>query len=255
MKDIKSNKKAMAAIFVGAVCILLFLAVQNLDVIAKAIGWLSDLFLPLTVGFCLAMIIDLPMQFFERKLLKKCTKAWAAKLRKPLALVVSLAIVISVIVGITMLIIPQLSEAVRVVFSSVNELKNLIAETDGRLLEKLPFGDMLMRTDREKLIDTILEYMGGNSDYLLDTAIDTISLVVNLAIDGFASVILAIYIIFEKKKFKKDAKRLIYAWLPEKAASWIIHAVHISVDISRNFIVGQTIEAIILGSLCGIGMF
>ncbi|MBQ4039641.1 MAG: hypothetical protein IJC91_00785, partial [Oscillospiraceae bacterium] len=65
MKDIKSNKKAMAAIFVGAVCILLFLAVQNLDVIAKAIGWLSDLFLPLTVGFCLAMIIDLPMQFFE----------------------------------------------------------------------------------------------------------------------------------------------------------------------------------------------
>ena len=255
MKDIKSNKKAMAAIFVGAVCILLFLAVQNLDVIAKAIGWLSNLFLPLTVGFCLAMIIDLPMQFFERKLLKKCTKAWAAKLRKPLALVVSLAIVISVIVGITMLIIPQLSEAVRVVFSSVNELKNLIAETDGRLLEKLPFGDMLMRTDREMLIDTILEYMGGNSDYLLDTAIDTISLVVNLAIDGFVSVILAIYIIFEKKKFKKDAKRLIYAWLPEKAASWIIHAVHISVDISRNFIVGQTIEAIILGGLCGIGMF
>ena len=58
-----------------------------------------------------------------------------------------------------------------------------------------------------------------------------------------------------RKEFvKNQSARLINAWIPEKAGGWIIHAFSVGMKIFRSFVSGQTLEAIILGSLCMIGM-
>ena len=57
MNDRKYNKKAMIALGVGAACILIFVAVQNINLVVRALGWINNLFLPLTLGFGLAMIL------------------------------------------------------------------------------------------------------------------------------------------------------------------------------------------------------
>lgn len=64
----------------------------------------------------------------------------------------------------------------------------------------------------------------------------------------------AIYILFSKEKLKSQSKRLIRAWLPESFGKWLIHASSVASVNFRNFISGQTLEAIILGVLCMVGM-
>lgn len=49
-------------------------------------------------------------------------------------------------------------------------------------------------------------------------------------------------------------RRLIHAWLPEKTGISLIHIVSVCNVSFRNFIAGQATEAIILGTLCTIGM-
>ena len=44
------------------------------------------------------------------------------------------------------------------------------------------------------------------------------------------------------------------AWLPEKANTRISHITNVFVKVFKHFITGQTLEAIILGTLCMIGM-
>lgn len=49
-------------------------------------------------------------------------------------------------------------------------------------------------------------------------------------------------------------RRLIHAWLPKKTGISLIHIVSVCNVSFRNFIAGQATEAIILGTLCTIGM-
>lgn len=54
--------------------------------------------------------------------------------------------------------------------------------------------------------------------------------------------------------FTIQTRRLICAWLPEKSGALLIHIVSMRNVSFRNFIAGQAAEAVILGTLCTIGM-
>ena len=112
-----------------------------------------------------------------------------------------------------------------------------------------------MSTDRDRLLTSLFEMLESKTGSIFDTALDAVSWVIEVLVNAFLAFILAIYIIFEKDKLKKQCKRFVRAWMPQKSADWLYHAAVVSVDIMRNFIAGQTIEAVILGVLCFIGMF
>lgn len=64
----------------------------------------------------------------------------------------------------------------------------------------------------------------------------------------------SLYILGSKDKLKAQFTRLIRAWLPEGAGGYLIHVASVCNTTFRQFIVGQTIEAVILGLLCSMGM-
>ncbi|MCD8327487.1 MAG: AI-2E family transporter [Ruminococcus sp.] len=88
----------------------------------------------------------------------------------------------------------------------------------------------------------------------LDTVIGTIGSVVGGIFDFFVAFVFSIYILFNKETLKKQCCRLIRAWLPKRFGEWFIHASSVLSCNLSSFITGQTIEAVILGSLCTIGM-
>ena len=56
---------------IGAILILLFLGVANLSSVTDALKWFAGLFTPLTIGFFVALILNVPMRFFESHLWPK----------------------------------------------------------------------------------------------------------------------------------------------------------------------------------------
>ena len=89
-EKIKSISKWIIAI--AAICIVIFLGLQNIGIIADAFGYVIDLVMPILLGGIIALILDVPMRFFESLFFANTEKPILQKLRRPLAFLVSLSI-------------------------------------------------------------------------------------------------------------------------------------------------------------------
>lgn len=156
--------------------------------------------------------------------------------------------------GIIWLVIPELVNAIKVVSQSIMELVNDLSAMDESALAELPFGNILLRIEWDELLDSLQTWLKNQSGNIMDTAVDTISSIVGGVFNFFISFIFAAYVLFGKERLKRQVTRLIQAWFPRKFASWFIHAASVANTNFQNFVSGQTLEAVILGSLCIIGM-
>ncbi|MBE6932472.1 MAG: AI-2E family transporter [Ruminococcaceae bacterium] len=250
------NRKKLTKWLIGiiAACILIFLGVQNVNVIAKAVSWAVGLIMPLLLGFAFALILNVPMRFFENHLWPKAVHPAALKLRRPTAYGISLIMILGILAGIIWLVIPELVEAVKLIAQSVIDFIGRLSAMDAQELAGRPFGKFLLGIDWEgmlKAAENWLKEQGGN---IMNTVVDTIGSVVGGVVDLFVAIVFSIYILFSKERLKALAARLIRVWLPERFGEWLIHAATVASANFRSFVSGQTLEAVILGTLCIIGM-
>lgn len=250
------NQKKLSKWLIGivAACILIFLGVQNINVIAKALSWAVGLIMPLLLGLAFALILNVPMRFFENHLWPKAVRPIAQKLRRPVAYGVSLIMILGILAGIVWLVIPELVEAVKLIGSSIADFVRWISAMDARELAGRPFGKFLLGIDWEEMLRTAESWLKEQGGNIMNTVLDTIGSVVGGVVDLFVAIVFSIYILFSKDKLKGQAKRLIRVWLPERFGGWLIHAACVASANFRSFVSGQTLEAVILGSLCIIGM-
>lgn len=186
---------------------------------------------------------------------KKTERPILRKLRRPVSFLISLAVILAVIVGVVWLVIPELVNAITMISQSVMELIHDLSTMDETALAELPFGSMMQRVDWDELLSSLQVWLKNQGGTIMNTAFGTIGSIVGGVFNFFMAFIFATYVLFGKEKLKKQATRLIYAWFPEKFGSWVIHAASVANVNFRNFVSGQTLEAMILSSLCMIGMF
>lgn len=119
-----------------------------------------------------------------------------------------------------------------------------------------PLGEYLEQIDIDwmQLKLNLEEWTMSRRDVLLKQAAGTVSSIAIGFMNFFIGLVFSIYILANKEKLKIQTRRLIHAWIPEKLGFSLIHVVSICNVSFRNFIAGQATEAVILGTLCTIGM-
>lgn len=256
------NKKKLTKwiISIATACILIYLGIKNISVIAGAVSWGVDILMPLLLGIFIAMILNVPVHFFESHLFTKTKKERVKKLRRPLAVILSILLIFGIFAGIVGLVIPELIDAVKIIVQGAIELIEKIGKMKtSEIFEKIPFGEVLYNNfvyniDWSKIgtaLESWLKNQGGN---IMNTAVGTVSTFVGGIADFVIALIFAVYLLFSKDKLKKQSTRLVNAWIPKNIGNWLLHAIEVGNRIFRNFVSGQTIEALILGSLCMVGM-
>ena len=252
----KENRKKTALWIIGiiAACSLIFLGVQNISSVMGAVSWFFKLISPLIIGCGLALVLDVPLQFFERHICSKTKKPALQRLRRPLSFAVSLIVIIGIIIGVVVLVIPELVEAVKVIVTIVTDFVNKLLAMSEEDILKLPLGEYLLNADWKNMLSSAQEWLKNQGGAIVNTAFSTIGSVVTAVVNFGIGAVFAIYILLSKDKLGAQVKRLIRVWLPEKAGRLIHHTANVANENFRNFISGQTLEAMILGGLCMIGM-
>jgi len=250
----KQKQKAKWIIAVVAVCILIFLGVQNFNVVTDVVSWFVGLIMPLLLGFAFALIINVPMAFLESHIWRKTKRPFLQKLRRPVAYVTSLILILGIVTGVIWLVIPELIDAVKLIIEGVLKFINRLDAIDASELAKIPFGDLLLNADWEQIGNTLQDWLKNEGGNIMNTAVGTISSVIGGVLNTFIAFVFSAYILFSKDKLKRQVCRLIRAWIKEKAGEWIIHAASVAAKNFRNFVSGQALEAVILSTLCMIGM-
>lgn len=251
----RKRKLTWWIIGVTAACIVIFLGIQNIRTIGNAISWIFNLIAPLLLGVAIALILNVPMSFLESHFWKNSKNKFWQKMRRPLAFVVSLIVIIGILVGIVWLVIPELFQAITVIVQTAIGFINELSEMDKAEIANLPFGGVLLNTDWSNLLDTLQTWLKTQSGTIVNTAFGTVGSLIGGLFDVFIALFFSVYVLFSKEKLKAQAGRLIRAWLPQRFGGWFIHASSVANTNFRSFVSGQSLEAVILGVLCMIGMF
>ena len=103
------DKKTIFRIFLGvAACIILRWLLSERESVKHVLGAILDILSPFITGGCIAFIANVPMRFFESKLVK----IEQAGLKRAIALVITFVAVVIVWGGVFILLIPQLVDTV-----------------------------------------------------------------------------------------------------------------------------------------------
>lgn len=240
---------------IAVICILFYLGISSFGSVKNTVSWFFGLFTPLTVGLFIALILNVPMRFFESILWKRATSKALIKLRRPAAFTLSLVLILGIITGVVVLVLPEIVDAVKLVGQTGIEIAHDLADLkNSEDFDSLPFGGILSRINWDAIAANAEKWLKEQSGTIVNGAMDTVVSLVGGIVDAVFAVIFSIYILFCKETLKSQAKRLIRAWLPQKSGSYFIHTCSVANGVFRNFVAGQTIEAFILGSLCAIGM-
>lgn len=250
----KRKRLTYWVIGVAAACIAIIFGLKNIDMVRETFSWIIGLIMPLIIGLIIALIINVPMRFFEKILFSKSTKLKNPKIKTVISFIVSLILILGILAGVVWLVIPELVDAVAVIVDGALEFIDRISGMTKEEIAQLPLGKLLLDIDWDKTLSTLQNWIKSQGGEIVDTAVGTVSSVATGIYDFFIAIVFAVYIIFNKATLKRQVSRLVRVWVPENIADFTIHATKILGKNFRNFVSGQSLEAVILGVLCMIGM-
>ena len=242
---------------VGISAFLLYLAIYYWAGIENLAGVVVNAAFPLVLGGVIAYVANILMSFYERKI-KSRNKKWP-KFRRPVCMLLAFATVIAAMVLLFQLIIPQLISCFGVLLEALpGAIAALYQWLDNTLGVSawMQGEDALLNSAADwegilkKLGSVLLNGVGGAMNVVVEVTSTVLGGIVTL----FMSLIFSVYILLGKEKLSDQFDRLMTKVLGEKRCAKIEAVLNILNDCFHSYIVGQCIEAVILGSLCAVGM-
>ena len=224
------------------------------------VGLAFSLLAPLLIGVCIAFVLNLMMVGLERlwdRALAKWRSRWNAKLKRPVCLTLTMVLFLGIIFAIFFILIPRLEEAGSTLAANIPTYvdqfqawwKNLsdFAGSHGVTLPELTLS-------AEQVRDTITGFLQERGDSVVNTTLNITSSIVGALVNVLLALVFSLYMLAQKETLLAQSKRLLRRALPQKAADKLLAVLHLTNNAFSSFVTGQVTEAVILGTLCCLGM-
>ena len=248
----KQSIKGLLLVVCGGVAF--YCALQNLDVVLTAIGWLLGILAPFLLGGALAFILNVPMRAIERHLFPRSHRG--AKLRRPLALVLTLLAVLGVLALASLVIGPGIADAVMSIvreipaaFDRLQKQMNGLAEQLSEYLPMIQEWLAGVNIDWESLSRKVLDYAQALGTSLVSSGGGFIGGLVSGVSTFVIALIFSFYILLQKEKLSRHGRQVIYGLLPLRQADRTLEILRLASRTFSSFLSGQCLEACILGTL------
>lgn len=249
----KSNLKKIRGIIVfTAIVIACF---WKYDVVFAILKFAFGILFPFILGGAIAFILNVPMNFIERHLFPEKKKEKSKIIRK-IARPVSLILVFLFVIGIISLIIfvlaPQLGKTFANLGASIQEFipkvkmfaedifhnnRDVMARIDG------------LEFDWNKIMQVGMDFFKTGAGNMLDSTLVMAKNIVNGIATFFIALAFSCYILLQKEKLNIQAKKVLFAFVPKGKAEATLEVLTLTYNTFSNFLTGQCVEAIILGSM------
>ena len=184
-----------------------------------------------------------------------------AGVRRVLAVVVTIGLILVVLAGVVGLLIPQIRKTVD---SLRVKIPPFVARTGNSLLallDRYPEVNKwvqahpeLTNVDWNTVIQKAASFLGDSAGTIVDGAVAAIGSVTGAVVDVFISLFFSVYCLMRKEILARQSRRLLYSFLPEKAGDEITRISRLANATFSKFISGQCLEACILGCLFAVTM-
>ncbi len=255
------RKNIEKVLFVGSVLILLYLGLQNMNVVMGFLNWLMYVLMPFIIAICFSFFLNVPLKAIEKKLFRpkngKPVKPVLEKMRRPVAITLSIAIFVAIIGVFLIIIIPEIGKSLNSLATSIPGTVQQVREWLSEQSEENEYVAQVMSNvtiDWDFINNGITHFLQNDAAGLVSNAMNMIGSIISIAVNFFLGIVLAVYALARKEKIATSVKKLLYATMPMKAADYIVEVGALTNKSFYNCITGQMMECVILGSLTALGM-
>ena len=252
------NKKTLKHLFiVVAAGIILYWILHDTERVAIVYNLFKGILGPFILGAGLAFVLNVPMRSFERIF----SKIKHEKFRRVVAIILTFIAVLLVLALVFWLLIPQLIETVN---SLVPALQEFFVKAEASIVNFLNQNPELMEWisnntnfenfDFSSILQKAISILGTSVSSILSGAFSAIGTVFGGIVNFVIALVFAIYALFQKETLARQGRKLLYAFIPEHAADYIIRILRLSNSTFSNFLSGQCIEVCILGGMFAVTM-
>ena len=238
---------------------IVFLVVTNLGGILGQISWITSVVRPFTFGLVIAFVLNRPFRMIRSRLYIPLLKKTGLSEKKVSSIsgILSILSVYFLLFFVTSLlissVIPELISSIESFSGNMDTYLNLITTLISRIAVQFQLDSEVV-----KLLNTYWEDLLAGIGQMLNTllpALVSFSMGAATSIyNVFSGLIISVYLLTGKEKLILTFKKILYAFLPDRWADYVMHVGHVANRSFGGFLNGQIIDASIVGLLCFLGM-
>ena len=234
--------------------VLLVVALWKFEVVIDVLKTIWGIIFPFVLGGAIAFVINVPMSFLEKKIFGKIKEGNKAgeKLARPISILLTIILAVGVIILVMFGVIPQLT---RTIASLMMSIANFIPQMQDWIREFSHNNQDIM-----KLVDQVqfnpdqaikwgISLLGNGAGNMMNTTMSAVGSIVSGFATFFIAFSFACYILFQKEKLYIQIRKIFFAFIPRKKAEAFLKICSLTYRTFANFLAGQCLEAVILGSM------
>ena len=247
------------SVHLGVAALILWMITHYWPAVERFAALIVSAAAPLIAGCVIAYAVNILMAFYEKHLPRRIGKLKLEKGRRAVSLllaVCSLAVIVALLLTI---VIPELIEGVRLLAREAPPaLERLVAwigektTVDGESV--LPEGVTTWLGALSLDSEGLLQWALSQIDRIVPAVVNVVSSVFSIVVSVMLSAIFAVYLLCGKEKLAAQINTLMDVYLKPRRAAAIRHVLETLNECFHSYIVGQCLEALILGALCTLGM-
>ena len=252
------GEKEKKIVKLGLFVAVLYLAVQYLPQILGGVDLVYQAAAPLVTGCIIAFILNILLRRVESIYFPKSQSVWVKRTRRPVGIVVSLAILVLIILLLAEIVVPELVASFRLIGQEIPPIVEQIRLWIMEHSDQIPTVQEALtnlEVDWPNLFKNLATYVVAGAGGFLNSAVAVVGSVVGSVTQFVIGFIFAIYLLSQKEKLQRQFRRLFAVYLKPSWNQKLEYVLHTAYTTFSNFIAGQCTEAVILGLLCTVGMW
>ena len=247
----KSMKKIRELIVFTAILVV---ALWKFDTVLEGAKNIWGILFPFVLGGAIAFVINVPMSFLEKKIFGKTKDGnkVGKKLARPISLLLTIILAVGVIALVMFGVIPQLT---RTMGSLMISIANFIPQMQNWIREFSHNNQDIMKLvnqvqfNPDQAIKWGISILGSGAGNMMNTTVSAVGSIVSGFATFFIAFSFACYILFQKEKLYVQIRKVFFAFIPKQKAEAFLKICSLTYQTFANFLTGQCVEAVILGSM------
>ncbi|MDO4798201.1 MAG: AI-2E family transporter [Coriobacteriales bacterium] len=235
------------------IALLFIVLFQSWDAVISFCGIVLTAIAPLVVGGAIAYVVSIPMNFLQRHLFSRSNSGFANALRQPLALLITVVVLLAILALCSSLLIPALIDTVKMVqvygqdfVESVIQLP--VLSPVRQTVHDFITGDFVQGLKNLDIGGAIQEVFGGT----LGNVTTQVFTVVSVLMTGFFGMLFSFILLTDNTHATSKFMLVIKEYLGTRRFDRLTRVLTVADRSFHSFLVRQCVEASILGTVGGL---
>lgn len=211
--------------------------------------------MPLIIGCIVAYLVNILMSLYERTFFEGTKNQTALKLKRPVCMMGAFLTLVAIVALVICLVLPQLVSCIRLIIEKIpGFMANTLVLMDQWEIVPDDIIAQLSSIDWNSKIGEILSFLTSGLGNVMGVVVSTVSSLFSGIVTALLALIFAIYLLSSKETLNAQFDRVTRRYLSDRWCDRMDYVLDVLNDCFHRYIVGQCLEAVIIGMLCTLGM-